>query len=48
MWPWLYLVVVPTGFQVLMRLVYKGPTLVQVKGHQLFAYALNNGYTDGQ
>ena len=30
-----------------MRLVYEGPTLVQVKGHQLFAYALNDGYTDG-
>ena len=31
-----------------MRPVYKGPTLVQVKGHQLFAYALKYGYTDGQ
>jgi hypothetical protein len=47
MWPWLYSVVVPTGFQVLMRPVYKGPTLVQVKGHQLFSKALDYGNAHG-
>jgi hypothetical protein len=47
MWPWSYSVVVHTGFGVLMRPRYQGPTLVQVKGHQLFAYALNDGNTEG-